>query len=317
MKNVNNRLAKMLDEAAENFSYYSQDFEDYSQQFENYTGYNDPFVDYVSGFSFATHNDGARTFTISITGTTENQKSILQLFGDLNVGAEDPAYEFITDKNLSGGLAMTGNPSTIKRLYAWLQNNPTILQGVQLVSSDSTILSGNIDRRTVSPFRQMATDPLPLSTFRNEYQFQNGILTIQNLNDVISNQTYWLITIPPGTAFTLTINLYFGAALNLSKALVDKKNKAFRNIQNFGGANVVKALESRQSFTLNPALAQQVTLPGNLNKVANLNNVSVGKKLNPNIISNGAALKAKLANNTPYYVEESTQIIPLNNGLSV
>ena len=258
-------VRRELDARAEEFSNFEdyevieddnfEDFEDF-EDFDDadvYIGEGDEFLDYGgSGITFAAHNQGFRTASIQVNVTADNSKvTKLQLFGDLLVGAVDTAKPMIkegviAEETVSGSsvttISASGSPKSINQLLAWLQQQPSVLQGMQLATSQTTILSSIIERYETSPFRDMATDPINLSVFRNEYQYQTGLLTIPNINQVIGNQNYWYINIPTGVAFTLTINLYFGASLNTSTALQNKLQRAQSNILRMGGSKFVNAL---------------------------------------------------------------------------
>lgn len=254
-------VRRELDARAEDFSNFEEyevieddnfedfeDFEDFDDA-DNYIGDGDEFLDFGGmAISFAAHNQGYRTASIQINVTSGNTSvSKLQLFGDLLVGAVDSSKPMIKEGVISEESGATtisaqGSPKSINQLLAWLQQQPSVLQGIQLATSQTSILSSIIERYETSPFRDMATDPINLSVFRNEYQFQNNILTIPQINQVIGNQNYWYITIPTATAFTLTINLYFGASLNTSTALQNKMRRANSNILRMGGSKFVNAL---------------------------------------------------------------------------
>lgn len=232
-----------------------EDFEDFDDcdDCDNYVGEGDEFLDFGGmALTFAAHNQGFRTASIQIDVSNNNTLvSQLQLFGDLLVGAVDASKPMIKEgtiyeETISGIVTPTitghGSPKSINQLLAWLQQQPSVLQGMQLATSETSILSSIIERYETSPFRDMATDPINLSVFRNEYQYQTGLLTIPNINQVIGNQNYWYINIPKNTKFTLTINLYFGASLNTSTALQNKLQRAQSNILRLGGSKFVNAL---------------------------------------------------------------------------
>ena len=214
------------------------------ESFENYTGQGDDLIEFVGqvvNFSsvFEPHNNDARTFTINVTIGTNFAKSGIQLFGDLWSGAEDSNYSNLAADSLDTGLSVSCSPKTIKKLYSWLQANPTILQGFQIVCSNPAVISSIISTHETSPFRDLATEPINLSAFINPYMFNDKMVLVQGLNKVISNQSYWLLPCTAGdAAYTITINLYFGAALNLSKALENKMKRAAVGIQNLGGVLV-------------------------------------------------------------------------------
>lgn len=258
-KNNDGSVRQLLDARAEEFS----NFEDYDleeidgfenfEDYDDYIGADDEFLDYGgNGISFAAHNQGFRTASILVSVSSGNsQVTKLQLFGDLLVGAVDPNKPMIKEGKVAsetiGGVDTTtitasGSPKSINQLLAWLQQQPTILQGMQIATSETTILSSIIERYETSPFRDMSTDPINLSVYRNEYQYQTGLLTIPNVNQVIGNQNYWYITIPTGKTFTMTINLYFGVSMNISTALQNKLQRAMGNITRMGGTQVVNAI---------------------------------------------------------------------------
>ena len=218
------------------------------ESFENYTGQGDDLIEFVgSVVNFASvfdpHNSDSRTFTINVTVGTTFDKAGIQLFGDLFVGAENSDYADIAADSLATGLSVSCSPKSIKRLYTWLQCNPTVLQGFQIVCSNPAVISSIISTHEVSPFRDLATEPLNLSAFINPYMFNDRMVLVQNLNKVISNQSYWLIPAAAAAeAYTITINLYFGAALNLSKALENKMRRAAVGIRNLGGVIVGRVI---------------------------------------------------------------------------
>lgn len=228
-----------LDVLAENFS----NFED----FEDYTGEGDAFVDF-NGLGqnwFDPHNNTYRSFSIVIGIATTFVKSGIQLFGDVYIGAQNSSYSDLAASSLDTGLTVSASPKGIKHLYAWLQNQPTILKGFQIVSSNTNVLAGIITTYQTSPFRELATDPINLSAYKNEYQEQQTILTVKDYEKVVGNQNYWLIPmVATGSAYTVTINLYFGAALNTSQALEGKQFKAAKTIAKLGGAKVVNAMKA-------------------------------------------------------------------------
>lgn len=260
-KQNSERVARILDARADEFSCF-EDYDEYEMEdanfedFENYDDYvgaGDEFLDFGgNGITFAAHNQGFRTSSISISVTANNSKvTQLQLFGDLLVGAVDTDKPLIKQGTVASEtvssvdtptITASGSPKSINQLLAWLQLQPTVLQGMQIATSQTSILSSIIERYETSPFRDMQTDPINLSVYRNEYQYQTGLLTIPNINQVIGNQNYWYITIPTGTAFTMTINLYWGVSLNNSTALQNKMQRAMGNITRMGGTQVVNAL---------------------------------------------------------------------------
>jgi hypothetical protein len=214
------------------------------ESFENYTGQGDDLIEFVGSvvnFSsvFEPHNSDSRTFTINITVGTNFAKSGIQLFGDLWSGAEDSSYSDIAAATLDTGLTVSSSPKSIRKLYSWLQANPTILQGFQIVCSNPAVISSIISTHETSPFRDLATEPINLSAYINPYMFNDKMVLVQGLNKVISHQSYWLLPCAAAAAaYTITINLYFGAALNLSKALENKMKRAAVGIQNLGGVVV-------------------------------------------------------------------------------
>lgn len=218
------------------------------ENFECYTGQGDDLIEYagnVCNFAsvFDPHNTDSRTFTINVTIGTTFAKSGIQLFGDLFSGAEDSNYSDLAAASPDTGLTISASPKGIKKLYSWLQANPTILQGFQITSTNTAVLSGIISTHEVSPFRDLATEPINLSAYRNPYMFNDNMVLVPSLNKVISNQSYWLIPCVAGSAaYTITINLYFGAALNTSIALQNKMQRAANGISAIGGVGIVRTI---------------------------------------------------------------------------
>lgn len=241
------KIKEYLNGKAEDFSNFEnfENFEDYC-----YTGQGDDLVDFVgynTNFAsmFDPHNQDSRTFTISVSVGTSFTGSGIQLFGDLWSGAENSAYSFLTGTGIMTGITVNSSPKSVAKLYSFLQNNPTVLQGIQIVSSNSAVLQGIITTYETSPFRDLATDPINLSAYTNPYQFNSSMVLVPQINKVVSNQTYWLIPCTAlSAAYDIVINLYFGAAINLSNTLDKKIMKAKKGIQQLGGSAVVKALDN-------------------------------------------------------------------------
>ena len=214
------------------------------ENYEVYTGSGDDLIDFIDGQNsfagiFDAHNTASRTFSITIAIATTFALSGIQLFGDLFTPRENENFAGLTETVT--GLTVTSNPKGIKKLYSWLKNCPTVLQGFQITSSNLAVVNGIIDCHEVSPFRDLATEPINLSAFKNPYQFNSSMVLVPNLNRVVSNQTYWLLPCTAGdAAYTITINLYFGPAINMSKCLEKRVERAYAGIQNIGGINVAR-----------------------------------------------------------------------------
>lgn len=242
-------LKKSLDRLADqNF----ENFEDFENYLDCYTGDGDDFVDFPENVrNFAAHNEWDRTFTINVSIPASSTVTRLQMFGNLLLGSnivKGVNTGMIKDgTDAVTGITCSGSPYNIVDLYAWLQQQPTVLKGFQIASSSTSVLSGIIVRNEESPFRTLSTRPINLSAYRNEYMFNNQLLTIKDINDVISNQTFWYIPIPASTALTFTINLYFGASMNSSIALENKQNRAMNNIARLGGNAVARALVNKKT----------------------------------------------------------------------
>ena len=232
-------MNKVMKRRANDFSNF-ENFENY----ECYTGSGDDMIDFVDGQAsfagiFDAHNTASRTFSLTLTIATTFALSGIQLFGDLFTARENEAYAGLTETVT--GLTVAGSPKSVRKLYSWLQNNPTVLQGFQIVSPNDSVVNGIIDCHEVSPFRDMSTEPINLSAFKNPYQFNSNMVLVQNLNRVVSNQTYWLIPAVAGSeSYQITINLYFGPSINMSRTLEKRVERAYHGIQNIGGLAVAK-----------------------------------------------------------------------------
>lgn len=238
------KLKDYLNSKAVDFSDF-ENFEDYC-----YTGQGDDLVDFVGNQTnfasmFDPHNQDSRTFTVNVTVGTTFTGSGIQLFGDLWSGAENSAYSFLTGSGVMTGITVNSSPKTVAKLYSFLQNNPTVLQGFQITTTNTAVLQSTITTYETSPFRDLATAPINLSAYTNPYQFNQNMVLVQTLNKVVSNQTYWLIPCTAlSAAYDITINLYFGAAINLSNTLDKKILKAKNGIAQMGGAAVIKAIDN-------------------------------------------------------------------------
>ncbi len=254
-------MNKPMKMRAKDFSNF-ENFENY----ECYTGSGDDMIDFVDGqVSFAgifdAHNTASRTFSITLTIATTFALSGIQLFGDLFTPRENENYAGLTETVT--GLTVAGSPKTVKKLYSWLQNNPTVLQGFQIVSANDAVVNGIIDCHEVSPFRDMSTEPINLSAFKNPYQFNSNMVLVQNLNRVVSNQTYWLIpaVADAENSYQITINLYFGPAMNLSRTLEKRVERAYYGIQNVGGLAVAKRISQNGGVSGDTKVFELETIP--------------------------------------------------------
>lgn len=235
-----------LRDKADEFSNF-EDFEDY------YTGEGDELLDFSSGVSFASHSSTDRTFSINMTSTFTETKKV-RLFGHTKYGEEmfnepftivDGVIHSDDGVDVSRKITVAGTPNTVTSLLVWLTMNPTVLKSFQIQNKTSVAqTSVIIEMMQFSPFRSMPSQPFNLSAYKNEYQQQDHITTVQDFNQVISWQNSWVFDLHTGTT---TLTLYFGGAMNTTKALDRKNQRAHNIISKVGGANVVKRMEQRKN----------------------------------------------------------------------
>lgn len=266
---------ELLDEAAYGFE---------SFEGSNYFGQNDDMIDFLGNTTsfadlFSPVIDASNAFVVSISIGTNFAKRGVQLFGNLLVGAEESDYSFLSG-TLDTGLTVNATPKKYERLLAFLQQNPSVLKGMQIECSNPAVTNSVIVTKEVSPFRDLKTDNIILSSFVNGYMQNVNIVTVPNLNKVVSEQTYWLLNAPASaSAYTINVTFYFAASINLSATLEKKLQKAGRNVSSVGGATVAQAKIQASSTPLSQiAVAKPLDLSKDINaqvaQVAQANNVS-------------------------------------------
>lgn len=266
---------EVLDDAAYGFESFENG--------NNYFGQNDEMIDFLGNTRsfadlFSPVIDSSNAFVVSIGIGTNFAKRGVQLFGNLLVGAEESDYSFLSG-TLDTGLTVSATPKKYERLLAFLQQNPSVLKGMQIECSNPAVTNSVIVTKEVSPFRDLKTDNIILSSFVNGYMQNVNIVTVPNLNKVVSEQTYWLLNAPAAaTAYTINVTFYFAASINLSATLEKKLQRAGRNVSSVGGASVAQAKVLAQPTVASVQVAQPLNLSADINKqvaqVAAANNVS-------------------------------------------
>lgn len=160
-----------------------------------------------------------RFFQFSITNglaTNENfylNYGVYAVAGDNGAIAEG-AFKSIDGKDLTGA----GFPSSISKFNRFLQQNPGKIVGIRMSSTVETQMDTNISVDIYNPFKRglLNQQAIPLQRYRNEYVYQNNILTLPIVVD-FNNQTVVTATVVANS--TLTITVFFDKVLNTSKAL--------------------------------------------------------------------------------------------------
>ncbi|MBL4694030.1 hypothetical protein JKY72_01550 [Candidatus Gracilibacteria bacterium] len=123
------------------------------------------------------------------------------------------------DKNGDAGLtASTTSPFTLSQFLKMAARNPMKILGIDM---DSTVESQRSKKVTIfrqSPFRQLASDIIPLnSTFTNQSQNLKTInLDLRNKNVQIDDQT--LIELPISGSSSLELTIWVGDIANIAGA---------------------------------------------------------------------------------------------------
>ena len=138
---------------------------------------------------------------------------VYAIAGDRGAIAEG-AFLSIAGNNLAGA----GFPSSISKFNRFLQQNPGKIVGIRMSSTVAAQMDTNISVDVYNPFKQglLNQQAIPLQRYRNEYVYQNNILTLPIVVD-FNNQTVVTASIVANS--TLTITVFFDKVLNTSKAL--------------------------------------------------------------------------------------------------
>ena len=115
-------------------------------------------------------------------------------------------------------LTGTGYPSSISKFNRFISKNPLKMVGMRLSSTNPTVsqMDTNISVDIYNPFKQglLNQQAIPLQRYRNEYVYQNNILTLPIVVDW-NNQSIIKMEIVQKTLLTITV--FFEEVFNRAK----------------------------------------------------------------------------------------------------
>ncbi len=191
-----------------------------------YTGLDDDMVDFgSSGASFASELANHKVFTTIITNGTG-------LVQRVSFGASMepvPGTNQLQEGVVNGiaGLTCSGDPHSYDFFKKFIARYPARLVAMKITSTSEAQLSQSINVTRISPFEQLGSKPQSLSSSTRETNVNTRMVTLQNLNYQLDDQTDLSINIPANTTSTFT--LYIGAIFNGAKALNEKATRAKRS----------------------------------------------------------------------------------------
>ncbi len=186
-----------------------------------YTGLDDDHVDFGGKqSSFATELRDHKTFTVSVNNTSTSNKRVA--FG---APLEITNGTFLLKEGLvDTDLTCNGSPSSYDVFRKFIERHPTRLVSMKIQSSSTSQLAQQLIVTHVSPFEKLGSKPMPLSSFTKEESANANMVTVQNLNYQLDDQTEIAIDIPANTQTVFT--LYLGGVYNTASALNRKSNRA-------------------------------------------------------------------------------------------
>jgi hypothetical protein len=191
------------------------------RQGARYSGFGDEFVDLGSkAVDFSQEMATGRIFAITITNGSGVQQKV---FLTPSYNPTD-ATRVVRDGAIptAGNIATltgAGSPTTIAEWLAFISKNPSRVVAFQIASSTSAQLGVIMNIVPKSPYNTLENRLIPLGAFRNEYAFNDKIVTIKQ-GFQVDDQTEVSVDVPAGA--TTTFTFYMGAILNTAKALNDK-----------------------------------------------------------------------------------------------
>lgn len=142
------------------------------------------------------------------------------------------------DKDGSAGLVgSSGGYGTIEALFAYIQKNPTVCQGIKLSSTVATQLDLSITFTPQNPFQSLESLSLSLAQWKNERNDNDKFLTVP-YKFFLDGETR--IELPIAGSSTCNIIFYCGASLNRNHKLKTMNAEAELAINNAGGAGRVQ-----------------------------------------------------------------------------
>lgn len=213
---------------------------DSSSEFNAYTGANDMFVDFDGNNSFIDEQarKHERIISITIENTNATDETIRILGGLLSSERSASLFGFplVSGQLLLDGAntSVAGNPVTLttkpvawQYFRAFIKNNPTRCLGFKVTSTDASQIEQSVLIKRESPFKNLQDRTIYLANYQNEHTFRDKQVTVP---EQIQFDDQQFIEMNVVANSTMTITFYFGAVLNLGKALYKKAAVAGANM---------------------------------------------------------------------------------------
>lgn len=209
------------------------EIEDLTNSFSSFNGEEyDQFSSY-DGAGINSIIDASRIFTITIVNSGAvaiNGKRVYILPGlGYSAGRASVSgvlYDTGTCTDKDGNAMITasasGSPKTLDSLYSYLQNNPTLINGMKITSgSTSAQCSTQLLYRELSPFQDLESKVIPISRNQNEFATRDKIATVNLLgyNIIACPQSQMELPLYMAANDTTTIEIYFAKTFNSAAIL--------------------------------------------------------------------------------------------------
>lgn len=204
---------------------YEGDEDRYEGDEDRYEGDENSF----SGLSKLLQKDGGldKVFSVTITNTNPSTRTALITPGYTYVpfGTNVPGTIQTGAFNDTAGLAgLTGSSTTnhsIEEFLSFINHNPTKLVVMKISSTLAQGIEQNIIIRKLSPFKDLESKNLPMSSYTDENTFRDKVVTIPMQGSQLDNQTQ--IQIPIVGSSSMSIAIFCGHTLNTAGALCSGK----------------------------------------------------------------------------------------------
>lgn len=210
--------------------------------------------------TFVDQQAADRVIDITITGGAADD--VFYLNPDFSL-AENANGHPISGKGVGGNtLTISCSPGSVEALYRYLKNTPMNCMGVRVTSSDANQLIKNftITEYKNGPFNNGEDKTVNTSTFTNERDYKNNMITVQKqmFFDRNTRIAYGVLA-----GKTVTLTLAFGARLDIVKTAQDAVNKALAQKQQQPAVRVQMPTRLPQlPGTRQPVLPAGMTIQG-------------------------------------------------------
>ena len=155
----------------------------------------------------------------------------------------------VVTSNTVTSLAQKGTASkALESLWDYVALNPTLLNMIKFTyNTTSTIPSGNLIYRELSPFGDLNTINIPLAQNQNEFTLNSKYSQINLLqyNIIACGQSQLEYVLPAiGTSESIVIELYFAKTLNSSAQLKQQIAGALNNIPQLSNVSNLPPVKS-------------------------------------------------------------------------